>query len=663
MKNALLAFIAMLGLMVGVQSLPAGASPPANFTGTWNTVYHCTGGWCKGQDFPSNGVVLVQAQGSSTVTNGTGGLVGTVSGRTLTMHGADGSYTFTEVLTLAPDGKSYKGPDKDSNGTSGEVTAVRVATPDNSISGTVYRLVCTETECHHAPPLGSVTVVVSSGGDISSATTDVDGNYKIDALKSGTWRVAPSLDGTKTSLPRARTVTFGEVAADQTGVDFNVCDEHPAPNVPDGCAPVFDYSMPSRAADSELTSAYANPSSYPVTFTVRDGACDQSATYTWFVAGKQVEDHPGAEPCQFKVDFDKLGTYSVRVDQQLNGTSNEKTSYIAKVVVQDFLVISVGDSLASGEGNPPYLHALGCDDSQSAYATQAATKLEAADPRSSVTYLQLACSGAKIDANVALLPSALKALGSKGVFSGKGEATMTRLQQEGQNSIANQLARAVELANGRRIDALTISIGINNLDFGSVAAECIARIRCQDPPEKLKILGQEYSAGSDLGKTVPASLSSLRSLLSDLHSVVTDLFPSSQLASSDIYVVGYPDPLHDQSGALCPVFMGSNDTRAFQNAHGEGEVTWAQDAFLSPLQRATQGFAGGWNYIDTSAAFLTHGYCSSDRWFNQISDTLIHTNPSGILHPNQAGQGAIASLLEEPLLLRLLPNGKARPPA
>jgi hypothetical protein len=662
MKNVLLAFVIAVGIIVGVQSLPAGASP-ANFTGTWNTVYHCTGGWCKGQNFPSNGVVLVQAEGSSTVTNGTGGLVGIVNGRTLTMHGADGSYTFTEVLTLSEDGKSYRGPDKDSNGTSGYVTAVRVATPDNTISGTVYRLVCTDTECHHAPPLGAVTVVASSGSDSSSATTDVEGHYKIEALKSGTWRVAPSLEGTKTSLPRARTVIFGEVAADQSGIDFNVCDEHPSPNVPDGCAPIFDYSMPARAADSELTSSYANPSKFPVIFTVRGGACDQSATYTWFVAGKQVEDHPGAEPCQFKIDFDKIGTYSVRVDQQLNGTSDEKTSYIGKVVVQDFLVISVGDSLASGEGNPPYTSALSCDDSRLAYGAQAAGKLEAADPRSSVTFLQLACSGAKIDTTIAALPAALKALGSKGVFSGKGSATVTRLEQEGTNSISNQLVRASELAAGRHIDALTISIGINNLDFGSIVALCVVRVRCQDPPEKIKILGEEVSVGSDLSKTVPDNFSDLRSLLSDLHSVISDIFPQTQLSPSDVYVVGYPDPLHDQAGALCPVFIGKSDTNAFQNAHGEGEVTWAQNDFISPLQRATQNFAGGWNFIDTQSVFLTHGYCSSDSWFNQISDLLVRTNPSGILHPNNVGQTAIATLLEEPLLERLLPNGKARPPS
>ena len=533
---------------------------------------------------------------------------------------------------------------------------------ENSISGTVYRLVCTQTECRHSPPLGAVTLVASSGSDSSSTTTNVEGAYTIDGLKSGIWRVAPSVEGTKTSLPRARTVTFGEVPGSASGIDFNVCDERPLPNVPDGCAPIFDYTMPARVADSALTSAYANPSSFPVVFTVRSGACDQSANFVWYVSGKQVVDHPGPEPCQFTIDFKKLGTYEVRVDQQLKGASNESTSYIGKVVVQDFLDISVGDSLASGEGNPPYTRTLTCDDSQSAYGSLAATKLEAADPRSSVTFLQLACSGAKIDTNIAELPGAIKALGSKGVFTGKENATLLRLEQGGHNSISNQLVLAHELAGGRHIDALTISIGINNLNFGSIVAECIVRYRCQDPPRKIKILGQEVSEGSDLGKTVPASIEELKSFLDDLHSVISDLFPTSQLAPRDIYVVSYPDPLHNQAGLLCPMFMGSGNFRAFQNAHGEDEVTWAQNAFMSPLQHATQYFALGWNIIDTQSAFLTHGYCSSDSWFNHVSDVSITTNAAGILHPNRAGQNAIASQLEVPLLARLIPEGTARPP-
>ena len=113
--------------------------------------------------------------------------------------------------------------------------------------------------------------------------------------------------------------------------------------------------------------------------------------------GKQAVDRPGGGLCKFLIDFDKEGTYKVRVDKQ--DGSGEKVPYVSTVVVQDFLIVSLGDSLATGEGNPPYGD-YSCDQSPKAYGAQAASKIEDADPRSSVTFVQLACSGASIDSDI-----------------------------------------------------------------------------------------------------------------------------------------------------------------------------------------------------------------------------------------------------------------------
>jgi len=667
-------FVALLALLLfGCVSSSRAAGAP-NFSGTWNTTYHCKKGWCAGQDFPSNGVVLVQAPGSSTVTNGTGGLVGPVSGRTLTMHGADGSYTFTEVLTLSADGNSYEGPDKDSNGTSGTVTATRVAEKvENSVDGSVYRLVCSEKACHREPPFGPVTVVASSGSDSASATTDAEGKYEL-TLANGSWRVGPSIAGTtKTSLPKDRVVSFsGEVGGSSSGFDFNVCDERPAPNIPDGCAPVFDYTMPARFDKASLDKAYVTPASFPVDFALQAG-CDEHASYTWFVDGKQVADHPGGGVCKFRIDFDKEGTYQVRVDKQVS--SGEQASYVSEVVVQDFLIASVGDSLASGEGNPPYTNSK-CDTSAKAYGEQVAGKIEELDPRSSVTFMQLACSGATVDSNIAALGHTVKTLQSEGVFGGnplegkgKAQAALEQIDAHGRNAIGAQLLTLKEKIGDRQLDALTISIGINNLEFGSIVSDCILRTRCQDPPAK--IYG-EHTLFTNLGKEVPARIESLQMLLSDLHAAVGDLFPRSQLNPDDVFVVGYPDPLHNQAGELCPVFIGDSDTNAFQNDKGEGEVTWAENVFMTPLENATASFAHGWNYIDTANALSTHGYCSTTSWFNHIDETYNKggkldiaggDNPSGILHPNAEGQSAIVDLLFPRVKSRLFNGSNARKPS
>ena len=154
----------VMALLIGLLTvaMPAGASGDQNFSGTWNTTYYCKAGWCAGESFPSNGVVFVQAEGSSKVYNGTGGFVGNVSGRTLSFTGADGSYTFTEVLTLSADGNSYQGPDKDSNGTSGTVIGTRVAPPASmSITLTGVR-----------SPSNSVTVTMTLN---NTGTSDISG--------------------------------------------------------------------------------------------------------------------------------------------------------------------------------------------------------------------------------------------------------------------------------------------------------------------------------------------------------------------------------------------------------------------------------------------------------------------------------------------------------
>ena len=167
--------------------------------------------------------------------------------------------------------------------------------------------------------------------------------------------------------------------------------------------------------------------------------------------------------------------------------------------------------------------------------------------------------------------------------------------------------------------------------------------RCQAAPDKYG----PVALATDLGVQVPANMKILAGLYSDLRETITALFPRAQLNPSDVYVVGYPDPLHNETGALCPIFIGTKDAGGFENLDKEDEVTWAENAFMTPLERATSDFAAGWNYVGLGSLFDKHGYCSTDTWFNQIQDFTEKktTNPSGILHPTATGQGAIVDEL------------------
>jgi len=71
------------------------------------------------------------------------------------------------------------------------------------------------------------------------------------------------------------------------------------------------------------------------------------------------------------------------------------------VKLEDFLIVGLGDSNASGEGNPdvpglarPLWEDFRCDRSAQSYQARAASAIEKASDHSSVTFVHLACSGA-----------------------------------------------------------------------------------------------------------------------------------------------------------------------------------------------------------------------------------------------------------------------------
>ncbi len=438
-----------------------------------------------------------------------------------------------------------------------------------------------------------------------------------------------------------------------------------------GDTPEFDYTMPARYQESALTKSYAQPDSFMVLFTVRGGDCDRDASYSWFVDGKPVAAHR-TDPCVFAVDFDKLGTYAVRVEQTSDPAS-KPISFTKEVVVQDFLVAAIGDSLASGEGNPPYSPSA-CDRSKLAYPSLAAKHLEGADLRSSVTFLQFACSGANM-APISVRPGLIGAA--------------QRFSTTPRETVYDQLLDLKDLVGDRKIDALTISVGINDVtvqvagvDVGFarlVAIWRVAKSRCQntcvsitDCAGAAKGLWAAVGVPADnltIGDLMPEATDALSGLYDKLAEAVNEIFPSSQLDPADVYVVGYPDPLRNESGELCPVLIPKGDGGAaggFENVDGEGEVSWFQQYFLTPLQHSEDRAASrfGWHYVDSNVSFATHGYCSTSSYFVHLGQFLAgKVNASGVLHPNGPGQATIADSLYEQMENRLLPDGHARKPS
>jgi len=186
--------------------------------------------------------------------------------------------------------------------------------------------------------------------------------------------------------------------------------------------PSFDWAMPDRFGKETLPdgrlayhydAAYVSPPGWLVSL---DGCVSKAAvgdsitSFTWDIQGTTTNRPPSG--CHFTYTFPALGTYPVKLTVATQ--RGHRKSLTKDVVVKDLLIVSIGDSYASGEGNPdiaqvmqkillldapkkgPVWTDIWCHRSRFAGHAQAALELERTDPRSSVTFVSVACSGAGI---------------------------------------------------------------------------------------------------------------------------------------------------------------------------------------------------------------------------------------------------------------------------
>lgn len=131
-------------------------------------------------------------------------------------------------------------------------------------------------------------------------------------------------------------------------------------------------------------------------------------SYTWKIQGNNgLSKSISESSCKITHPaFIQQGNYSVTLTVKAqDGNTNGVTS---NVRVKDLLIISIGDSYASGEGNldqPQQFGTFGfvkkgqdkrSHRSANAAPAQAALGIKRSDPRTSVTFKSYACSGATI---------------------------------------------------------------------------------------------------------------------------------------------------------------------------------------------------------------------------------------------------------------------------
>ncbi len=413
----------------------------------------------------------------------------------------------------------------------------------------------------------------------------------------------------------------------------------------DACAH-FDWSMPERepprSGALEAWRAWANPATWTVVF----DACPSSPQlavreYRWQVDAATV----GAADCRFEHALPSLGRH--RVALTVVGEGGHQDTMASDIELRDMLIVSLGDSVASGEGNPDWWPVIGqpgtftdqrCHRSMLAGSAKVAEWIEAADPRSSVTFLHLACSGAGIVKGLLEPYAGIEVGGWTVVPQIEAARTLTCPQTP------------CEL-HQRRIDALLLTVGANDVNFGGVAAACL--MGTQDPG------GPPCYSSAEVRASV-AAIADLPALYARLDDAIR-----SQLRVDQVYITEYFNPLRGNSGQYCvegaqpPLIIHTSieckagppliDLRA-------DESQWAEEQVVGPLnvQVAAAAAAHDWHFVGHIAERFTdfggvgHGYCASksERWIRRFEESCaVQGTEKGTLHPNEPGHLVYGSRL------------------
>jgi lysophospholipase L1-like esterase len=417
-----------------------------------------------------------------------------------------------------------------------------------------------------------------------------------------------------------------------------------SPVVPEAVAgrPSFDWTVtaqPPTAPDATGLARYAvSPRAavherFLLTLRVTKPACDARRRYAWRLGRRTIA--RGRGRCSVTAALRRERRYPVTLRVAGEGATRRV------VPVQDWLIVGIGDSVGSGEGNPDIPRAAGravwrdrrCHRSALSGMALAPQLLEQATPRTSVTFVHLACSGATVTTGL-LRP-----------YSG--------VEERGKPPITAQLDVVRRVASRRKIDALVVSIGANDIYFAPVVIRCLLVEDCPDRPFDPRKVPFAATGKPSLERTVHKALRRLRRRYERL---------AAELRGQRIgrvFLLQYFDPTSDATGGTCRHFRTSPRKHRFDI--DVDEARWAHTAMLRPLNDllAREAKRHGWRLIGRVAMmFRTHGYCTgARRWVNTIPDSVLAHGGSplraravGAVHPNGAGHAATAGRIARVLI-------------
>ena len=376
-----------------------------------------------------------------------------------------------------------------------------------------------------------------------------------------------------------------------------------------------------NAPDLPNTSAYVNPAGgYQVLLDAsKTPGLRPTSNYQWTISesGQVVATAQGERP---SVSLPQ-GPYTVQLT--VNGVRGADGPVVADqdIVVKDVLIVSIGDSYASGEGNPDVNGFYFLKSAQWAHSSDSAMNLQNAkahrstlsapaqfalalqrsNPQEAVTFVSVANSGATIDQGLLNpMPSNI----------------------DSNYTLPGEIKEVAQIVGQHPIDVLTVTIGGNDINFST----------------RLKELASNSILGTTKLSAIQAEMKTDLASLPQKYAMLDQAL--QQLNPGKVLISEYPDLTRNQQGQYAPIkFVGLD-------AISKVNVQFADENILMPLNQAidTAAATNGWTVVGGLAAtFRTHGYSSTSSWFQNVGDSLKDESTTiGAFHPNLKGQQAIA---------------------
>jgi len=399
--------------------------------------------------------------------------------------------------------------------------------------------------------------------------------------------------------------------------------------------------------------SYLTPVDHPITVRLT-GQVPVGATCAWSFddgEGPQASTFDCAEPVNLRARYGRTTVATVEVSSGPEAPQRLAT----EIVVRDILIAGLGDSIASGEGNPDRPIALSdegfcfrsylvgtqyyrpsragykggraceapdslqvwqrqsalwfnsaCHRSLYSYQTRTALALAVQYPHIAVTYLPLACTGASIPDGLFGGQRARECppIKSGAKCSGTVNAQLTELREA--------LGAARRRQPDRQLDLILLSIGANDINFSGLVADVIV----DNPTERVLfrrsgVMGSVEDSRAALTRELPQSFGKLREALRPL---VGDM--------SHVVYVSYANPTL-AGGAPCPGGRAGFDIHPSFNAQAQRLANvsgYVEQEFLPQLKALALCQSGvlcrdpagdRMTFVDAhQAAFSDHGFCA-----------------------------------------------------